>query len=194
MHEHDPWRPPFDAATVTPRVPGRWREDARVFLVTVVVMVLLGAPAGLVWSAVAPHYTVRVTDTGAQLDNLESTKAFIGADGSYAVVVLLFGIACGLLAWRFGRRGGPWVVAGLVVGGVLAALVAAEVGVRPGAPHAFAALDAPDYRGSFDLYLGKRQGDARDSALRAPWAAVLWPVGALTAFLVPAYRRPEELD
>lgn len=185
MHEHD----------ILPTVAGRWRSDLRVFVVTVATVLLLGAPTGLLWSAVAPHYTVRVTDDGLQLDNIESSKAFIGADGSYAVVVLAVGVLCGVLAWRFGRQAGPWTVAGLVVGGVLAALVAAEVGLRPGTPEAFAALQPGSaYRGTVELYLGKRTGDANDVALRAQWAFVLWPLGSLVAFLIPAYRRPEQLD
>ena len=181
--------------TTLPAVAGRWRDDLLVFVVSVATIVLLGAPAGLLWSAVAPHYTVRVTDQGLQADDIESTKAFIGADGTYALVVLGVGVLCGVLAWRFGRRGGPWIVAGLVVGGVLAALVAAEVGLRPGAPHAFEALKpGSGFRGSVQLYLGKRTGDSNDLSLRAPWAFVLWPVGSLLAFLIPAYRRPEQLD
>lgn len=192
MQDNDTWS---TTPTVLPSAKGRWVEDVRVFVVTVAVMVLLGAPAGLLWAAVAPHYTVRVTDQGLQFDNIESTKAFIGADGAYAVVVLVLGLLCGALAWRFGRRGGPWTVAGLVLGGVLAALVAAEVGLRPGAPKAFEALQpGSGFRGSVDLYLGRRTGDSNDLALRAPWALVMWPIGALVSFLVPAYRRPEQLD
>lgn len=180
---------------ILPPVAGRWRDDVRVFVVTVATIVLLGAPAGLLWSAIAPHYTVRVTDQGLQADDIESTKAFIGADGTYALVVLGVGVLCGVVAWRLGRRGGPWTVAGLVVGGVLAALVAAEVGLRPGAPEALEALrPGSPFRGTVELYLGRRTGDSNDLALRAPWALVLWPVGSLIAFLIPAYRRPEQLD
>ncbi len=159
---------------------------------TVVASVLLGAPAGLLWSLVAPRLTVGVSDKGVSVSNLESTKAFVGADGTYLVVMLAVGFLCGALAWRFARRSGPWTVLGLAAGGVLAALIAASVGLRPGAHHAIEALrQGSTFRGTVDLYLGKRTGN--NLSLRAPWAAVAWPVGALGAFLIGALRRPEQV-
>ena len=171
----------------------RWREDLVAFVGIVVASVLLGAPAGLLWSRVAPHLTVRLTAQGADAPNIESTKAFVGADGSYLVVMLVAGVLCGALAWWFARRSGPWTVLALVIGGVLAALIAASVGLRPGAHQAIEALkEGSPVRGNVQLFLGRRTGN--DLSLRAPWAAVGWPVGALTAFLIGALRRPEELD
>ncbi|MGB8652423.1 MAG: hypothetical protein WCD35_17385 [Mycobacteriales bacterium] len=189
---------PYDVwtAPVLPRptpAPGRWKQDVKAFVGIVVVMVLLGAPAGLLWSAVAPRLTVTVKDSGIDLPNVESTKAFVGADGSYLVVIAVMGVLCGALAWRFARRSGPWTVVALAAGGLLAALIAARVGLRPGAHQAFQALEPGTHvRGRVELFLGKRHGD--DLGLRAPWAAVGWPVGALVVFLVMALRRPEELD
>jgi hypothetical protein len=183
------WDPPAAPA------PGRARrrEDAIAFVGIVVASVLLGAPAGLLWSRIAPHLTVTVTDQGAQAPNIESTKAFVGADGTYLLVMLGVGVLCGVLAWVFARRSGPWTVVALVVGGVLAALIAASVGLRPGSQHAIEALrEGSPVRGQVELFLGKRSGN--DLSLRAPWAAVAWPVGALLAFLVAALRHPEELD
>jgi hypothetical protein len=185
--------PPVHAQLPREPVPSRWREDLMTAAGIVVASVLLGAPAGLLWSLVAPRLTVGVNDGGVSVSNLESTKAFVGADGSYLVVMLVLGLVCGTLAWRFARRSGPWTVLALTVGGVLAALIAASVGLRPGAHHAIEALrQGSSFRGSVDLYLGKRTGDSL--SLRAPWAAVAWPVGALGAFLVGGLRRPEELD
>lgn len=175
------------------RLVGRARRDAATVVAVVVASVLLGSPFGLIWAAVAPHLTVTVTDQGPQAPDLESTKAFIGADGSYAVVMAVAGVLCGLLAWRFARRSGPWTVLALVAGGVLAALIAASVGLRPGSQHAIEALrEGSPIRGQVQLFLGRRSGS--DLSLRAPWAAVAWPVAALVAFLVPALRRPDELD
>lgn len=174
--------------------PSRLREDLLTSGIVVVASVLLGAPAGLLWSAVAPRYTVHFGAGGARLDDLESTKAFVGADGSYLFVMLGLGLLCGALAWVFARRSGPYTVAALVLGGVLAALVAASVGVRPGAEDAIKALEVKNRTsGTVDLFLGKRE--AHDELnVRAPWAAVGWPVGALSAFLIAAFRKPEDLD
>lgn len=171
----------------------RLREDALTGATVLAVVILLGAPAGLIWSWLAPHLTLTVSSGGADAPDLESTKAFVGADGSYLLVGLLFGVACGLLAWRFARRSGPWTVVALAVGGTLAALVAAEVGLRPGSQHALAALgDHSRFRGTLQLYLGRYQHG--HLGLRMPWAFVFWPVGACVTFLVAGLRRPHELD
>ena len=187
----------FAAPASFPAVPtptaSRTRQDLRAFGVIVVGSVLLGAPAGLIWSRVAPHLTVTVNKDGVSADNLESTKAFIGADGSYLVVMLVMGLICGGMAWWLARRSGPFAVAALVVGGVLAALIAASVGLRPGAAHAIAALkEGTSFRGTTELFLGVRHGDG--TKLRAPWAAVGWPVGALLVFVVGGLWKPEQLD
>lgn len=192
------WAPPaatdlIEAPAVADTGPSRWRYDVRVAGVVVVVSVLLGAPAGLLWSAVAPRLQVTLTDQGPQVPNLESSKAFVGADGSYLVVMGVLGLLCGTVAWFLARRSGPWTVVALVVGGTLAALTAAAVGLRPGTQHAIEALQkGSPLRGHLELFLGRRTGT--NVSLRAPWAAVAWPVGALTAFLSFALRRPEELD
>lgn len=181
------------AAPLPPPAASRWREDLTAFVGIVVGSVLLGAPAGLLWSRVAPRLTVQIKADGPHVADLESSKAFIGADGSYLIVMFVLGLLCGLLAWRFARRSGPLTVLGLALGGTLAALIAASVGLRPGAHHAIEALkQGSPFRGSVHLFLGVRSGDAL--SLRAKWAAVGWPVGACLAFLLSALRRPEELD
>lgn len=190
----DVWAAPV-APTTEPVEPvtTRWREDLPRALAVVVGCVLLGAPAGLLWSQVAPRLTVTFEPEGPSAPDLESTKAFIGADGSYVLVMLAAGVVCGLLAWTFARRSGPWTVGALALGGLLAALVAARVGVVPGSYDAVQALrEGGVGHPPVDLYLGKLKGDLPH--LRAQWAAVAWPVGALMAFLVPAAWRPQDLD
>lgn len=183
------------ATNVVPAVETRWREDLTAFGCITVASVLLGAPAGLLWSALSPRYTVEVTDAQLNTPNLQSTKAFIGADGSYLVVMLVVGLLCGVLAWLFARRSGPFTVLGLVVGGVLAALIAQRIGLQPGSDSALAALkEGSSFRGEVDLFLGVRDQKSGDTSLRSAWAAVGWPVGALLSFLLFAFRRPEELD
>lgn len=192
----DYWAPPVDPSPLAPPVPSRRREDLTAFVGTVIGSVLLGAPAGLLWSAVSPHYVVHYDKNGPAFADLESTKAFIGADGSYLLVMLAVGLVCGGLAWVFARRQGPATVAGLLLGGVLAALIAASVGLRPGADATFKKLRVENRTsGTVDLFLGKRdKQNSDDLSLRAPWAAVGWPVGALAVFVVLGLRRPEELD
>ena len=187
------WAPPASPPPEPVPAGSRWRKDVPGSVGVAVVSLLLGAPAGLLWAAVTPHYVVHYNADGAQLTDLESTKAFIGADGSYLLVMLGAGIVCGLLAWRFARRFGPWTVVGLAVGGVLAALVAAAVGVQPGGQDGVKALKVQNRTsGTVELPLLKRFRHD-ELGLRAPWAAVGWPVGALTVFVLLAARKPEEL-
>lgn len=189
----NPFAPPSPLAA--PDRPARRREDLLRFAAVVVGCVLLGAPAGLLWSAVAPHYRVERTKGELTLPNIESTKAFIGADGSYFVVVLVLGLLSGVLAWRFARRSGPWTVVALAVGGTLAALIAARVGLIPGSKDAVEALRGTSGKdGTFELFLGARNQKTGDQSLRGAWAAVGWPVGALSAFLLFGLRSPEALD
>jgi hypothetical protein len=169
------------------------RDDPLPPVVVAVGSVLLGAPAGLIWSAVAPRVRITFNASGPQAPDLESSKAFIGADGSYLVVMLVAGLLCGALAWWLARRSGPWTVVALAAGGVLGAVVAAHVGVLPGQHDSIQALrHGRAGHPPVDLYLGKLQGE--HTHLRAVWAAVAWPVGALAAFLTGALLRPEELD
>lgn len=156
--------------------------------------VLLAAPAGLLWSAVAPRLHVTVSAQGLDAGDLESDEALVGADGTFFLLMLAMGLLCGLLAWWAFRRSGPVTVLALVVGGCAAGLVAAAVGLMPGADAAVAAVSqGSHFRGRIDLYLGRLQPD--DSlALRSAWAFVAWPAGACIAFLAAALRRPQDLD
>lgn len=173
------------------RAQGRWRADVLGGLWVAVGSVLLGAPAGLLWSQVAPRFPLRFDAAGSpQLDRVESTGAFIGADATYFLVVLGAGLVCGALGWVLARRWGPGTVLGLALGGALAAYVAARVGLLPGRDDAVMALKAARPGTQVDLFLGREEG----TALRAPWAALAWPAGAMLSWLVASARRPEDLD
>jgi hypothetical protein len=183
----DSWGPP---PLPKPASQHSLRQDLATAAAVVVGLVLLAAPVGLVWSALAPHYTVVFKDGEATYPNIESTKAFIGADGSFVAVALVAGLLTGAAAWWLARRSGPWTVVALAVGGLLAAWIASRVGVLPGQEESFQALDAKS--GSVELFLGSRDGES--THLRSGWAIVAWPAAALLAFAVPGYVRPEELD
>lgn len=157
----------------------------------VALVVLLGAPAGLLFREFAPRFTLYNTDAGTEAPNIESTKAFIGADGTYVVVIGAIGLLCGVLAWRFARAYGPWTVLGLAVGGTLAALVAAEVGLMSGPDKVVEALAHDStYRGPVELFLGKRDTETGELSLRGAWGAIAWPMMALIAFLSASFRSP----
>lgn len=104
-----------------------------VFTVLVAGSALAGLLAGFIWTVVAPHAQVITTGGGgADVVNPE-TSAFIAADGWFAALCALGGAACGLLGWVFAvRRHGVPAVLGLLGGGVAAALAARWLGQHSG--------------------------------------------------------------
>ena len=196
MTSFDVWGSPQPQETsgwqlpAAPRGPSRLKEDVTRFGLVVVGTVLLGAPVGLLWSVVAPHFTVVFSKGEPTYPYIESSKAFVGADGSFAALAVAAGLVTGLLGWLLARRSGPWTVAALAIGGALAALVAMRVGLLPGRDVAFEAIERK--QGAVDLFLGARDGDS--THLRAQWTAVFWPVASLAVFFVAALVRPQDVD
>jgi hypothetical protein len=164
---------PSDAST--PPTPAGWQQDLLVGLLTTVVLVLLGAPVGLLWAALSPRVDVALRAGGPGLV-MPETGDFIGADGLFLVIVLAVGTACGVLAWVLAQRTrpgpGPGVVLGLALGGLLAAYVASRTGAQVGREEFLAAVDDAARRGTIQASI----------RLRATEALVGWPVGALAAF------------
>jgi hypothetical protein len=149
---------------------------------TAAVTVLLGAPVGLLWSAVAPHSHVSVEAGGAFIADAES-EVFIAGDGWFLGLTLLVGVATGVLAWLVARRSGPVVVIGLAVGGLLAAYVASKVGIRIGQD----ALEKAVHSGRPGTYVS-------NIALQMKAAFIAWPLGAVAAFGGLVATRMDELD
>ena len=113
-------------------IPVSWRRQIAAALAATSVLVLLGAPLGLVWGALAPRlrFVVAAGGQGLSLANSES-EALIAADGYFLFMTAVAGVACGIAAYRVGRtRFGPGMIAGLGAGGVAASVVADQVGHR----------------------------------------------------------------
>jgi len=146
-------------------------EEVRAGLVAAVVMLLVAAPVGLLWAAVAPR--VDVVISGDRVDLADSgSAAFIAGDGFFLLAVALAGVVGGLAAWRLARQPSPGVVVGLALGGLAAAYVAMVVGQQVGSDAVQAAVDG-GLQGALELNL----------RLRAQEALVGWPVGALVAYV-----------
>lgn len=159
-------RPGPARAPASPRL----GQDVRAGLLTVVVTVLLGAPVGLLWAALAPQVTVAVTAAGVDVVDADG-DAFFAADGYFVGAVVLAGAIGGLLAWRLAAAHGPAVVLGLAVGGLAAAGIAVEVGELVGVP-----LRELVEAG----FVGQRELAVR---LRSPSAVVGWPLASLLAYV-----------
>ena len=186
--ERSPWaspdpRPsgtgtPFGKAP-SPRPPGPplW-HDVRAGLLTVAVTVLVGAPVGLLWAALAPRVSVEVTGEDVQvLDTYED--GFITVDAWFFAAVVVAGLVGGVLAWRLGAAHGPAVVLSLAVGGLAAAWIAGRVGGE---------VD----RLTVEQLVASGVQGRRELAvqLRATSALLGWPIASLLTFLALSVVRP----
>jgi len=168
-----PWDPPRPVnEDVLPA--SRADRELATAVVTVLYVTLLGAAAGLVWSAVAPRLSVR-----ALVNNSDAAfHAQIGADAWFLLVGGIAGALCTLLALALGRRDGPGLVVGLAVGGIAAAFVADRVGYLDDHQSTAAALRA----------LGAHPGGALvselDFRIRALGVLAAWPVASLLVLAV----------
>lgn len=145
-----------------PRRPGR---TAAVSLLTVVALVILGAPLGLLWRMVAPSVPVQQTTDGAILTQPQPEE-FIAADGWFSMVGFGFGVLAAIGVWLVLRRHrGPLGMLVVVVGTIGAAVVAWQLGRRVGlagyehllrtAPEGKIFNKPPDLRaGGFTWYKG----------------------------------------
>jgi hypothetical protein len=134
--------------------------------------VVVGLAAGAIWAAAAPRvlYQVYTLSPPTAYATNPETSAFIAADGWYCLVAVVGGALIGLLGYLFGvRRYGPAPMAGIVVGSVSAAFIAAWVGHLFSGGPGFDQLLATSKPGTFlhaPISLGSRG------------ALALWPLAA----------------
>jgi hypothetical protein len=153
-------------------------SDLRYGVLTAAAVTVLGLPAGLLWRLLAPRATAVIQAEGVVLADNE-TKAFIGADGTFLLVTAAIGVLCGVagyvLADRHGRRAdGRASELGLALGGVLASLIAWQVGYW---------LTRPAFRSfTHTHHLGRTAHVYLD--LRARGVLLGWAVAALVGFLL----------
>ena len=159
-----------------------WRSDVVTGAFVAGVSVLLGAPAGLLWSALAPHAHIAISASGATFAD-GATEVFVAGDGWFLGVALVLGLLSGFLTWLVARGSGPYAVIGLAVGGALAAYVAAKVGRRIGQDELRAAAAA----GVPGTYVA-------NVAVQAMQVVLVWPIAALASFLSLVAARPDEPD
>jgi hypothetical protein len=154
-----------------------WWKDAWAGLLTVAVTVLVGAPVGLLWAALAPRVAVQVVAGDVELLDTPG-DAFFAIDGYFLAAVLVAGAVGGLVTWWRASAHGPAVVVALAVGGLAAAWVAMVVGGLVGEGSA-AELVAAGAEGRRELAV----------RLRATSAVLGWPIGALVTYLLLTLRR-----
>lgn len=141
-------------------------------VLTTLVIAVLGVPAGLLWTAVAPR-TAYLVDRGAAVLADPETQTLIAADGWFAVVTAAAGLLCGVAAYVLaGRLGEPGLLGGLTAGAVAASLVAWRVGHQAGLSHVRhllrTARDGTTVHAALDLH--------------AMGVVVTWPLVAVVVF------------
>ncbi len=100
----------------------------RIGAVATLVIAVLGVPAGLLWTTVAPRTTYVIAGGKAFLGDPES-QTLIAADGWFAVLTASAGLLCGVVAYVLaGRLREIGLLAALGAGGIAAGLIAWRVG------------------------------------------------------------------
>lgn len=90
-----------------------------------------GVLLGLLWLWLAPR--VQLVSSGRAVYFKDSEgEAAIGADGVFVLLALGFGALTAVVVFLFFRRGGVALVLGTAVGGILASVVAWQLGIRLG--------------------------------------------------------------
>jgi hypothetical protein len=161
------WTAPVDWQPSPPAAPGiPVKQRLGAAGLTAVVVAVIGAPLGLLWTVIAPGVPIIKTDDGAVFAT-PSPEEFIASDGWFTILLFALGVVAALVTWVFFKRfRGPWTLAGLVVGTVGASILAWQVGRRIGV-------------GAFhDAVAAAQSGDLiiRPPDLRAGGFTKLWDV------------------
>lgn len=146
--------------------------QVRIGVAATLVIAVLGVPAGLLWTTVAPRTTYVIAGGKAILGDPES-QTLIAADGWFAVLTAAGGLLCAVVAYvlagRFREMG---LLAALGVGGTAAGLVAWWVGSMVGRSsfhHEMrVAHDGTTAKGALDLH--------------AAGVVIAWPLIAVVIF------------
>ncbi|MFI1795942.1 ABC transporter permease [Streptomyces sp. NPDC020379] len=125
---HEPPRGPFDPdQAADERDPGL-RAELREAAVVAAVVAVAGVLLGLLWVWLAPRVPLVSDGRAVYLKNSEGEQA-IGADGTFALLALGFGVLSSAAVFWFRRRGGIPLVAGLAAGSLLASLIGWRLGI-----------------------------------------------------------------
>ncbi|MCX5413192.1 ABC transporter permease [Streptomyces sp. NBC_00059] len=188
---NDPWQvPPSGSHALPGEQPDRAERRAEIRQAAVItgLLTVAGVGLGLLWLLLAPRVPLVSDDTAVFLKNSEGEEA-IGADGTFVLLALAFGLVSAVVVFLFRRRGGIPLVVALAVGGLLGSLLAWGIGTWFGPTSDVVAHAKEVGKGvTFDAPL----------ELHAVGAGMLsWPVAAmivhlgLTALFGPRDPEPE---
>lgn len=122
------WPPPYPGYPATPAARRRPGRALLTGAAVVLALVVLGAPLGLLWTALAPAVPVIKVDGGVQPVQPQPEE-LIAADGWFSLLGLGFGVLAAIVVWLVVRRyRGPIGLIAVGLGGLGAAVVAWRVG------------------------------------------------------------------
>lgn len=163
------------------------KTEVRQAAVVLVASLAAGLLLGAAWMWLAPRVPLVSDATAVFLKDTEGEEA-VGADGTFLLLALAFGVIGAGLVFLFHRRGGIALVLGLALGGLLGSVVAWKFGVSLGPTTDVVAHAKQVGKGvAFDAPL----------ELRAKGALLAWPIAAmvvhlaLTALFGPRDPEPE---
>ncbi|MFJ4919224.1 DUF2567 domain-containing protein [Streptomyces sp. NPDC088725] len=106
--------------------PGR-NTELRQALVVLLAVTVSGVVLGLLWLWLAPRIPLVSDSSAVFLKDTEGEEA-IGADGTFVLLALAFGLVSAAAVFLFRRRGGVPLVLGLAIGGLLGSVLAWKLG------------------------------------------------------------------
>ncbi len=104
--------------------------DRRPLAALVLAQLVAGVALGLLWLAWSPSSVSYLIDSGQGIGVVvpAESEAQVAADGRYALLTMLAGVAFGLLAWRLRGSRGPLMLLVLAVSSLLSSLLALATG------------------------------------------------------------------
>lgn len=171
------------AYAAKPRLPGiLHRAVVRGMLAFLLIAMLLGSAAGVVWNLVVDLPSYRVDSAGNATTSERGLSEVFASDAWFSMLGVVLGLALGVLAWHWFRRIG-WPVVMLAMGtATVAGLMCWWVGVLMG-PHNFSRRIANAAPG--DLV-------PIDFKLHALSALLVWPFCATIPVLLRASLGSDE--
>ncbi|HTY72815.1 MAG TPA: hypothetical protein VMI11_10395 [Actinomycetes bacterium] len=126
--------PPVPTAPSAQRGSYVVRRELLIGLLIVGGLALVGILAGLLWAWVAPTLRAEINGSGQVAVLSTEPEDAIAADGWFAIIATVVGLAAGFRIWWQTRGHEPAAVGGIVVGGLVGSLTMLGVGglMRPG--------------------------------------------------------------
>ncbi|MCD9142179.1 hypothetical protein [Streptomyces albireticuli] len=175
-HDQPPSEQPVGPAAYgrTPEEAAERREELRQGAVVAAAVAVAGLALGALWAWLAPRVPLISDGKAVYLKSTEGEQA-IGADGTFALLALGFGVLSAVVVFLVRRKGGIPLVVGLAAGSLLGGLIGWRLGIWLGpASDVVAAAKSAGKGVVFDAPL----------KLAAKGVLLAWPLAAMAVHLV----------